>query len=40
MSIVDIAPAAVVLPLLAAGASFTLYKHPNAQRLINHILLS
>lgn len=39
MSIVDIAPAAVVLPLLAAGASFTLYKHPNAQRLLSVVAM-
>ncbi|WP_129657266.1 Na+/H+ antiporter subunit D [Rothia uropygialis] len=39
MNAVDFAPAAVVFPLMAAGANFTLYRHPNAQRLLSIIAM-
>lgn len=39
MNTVDLAPAAVVVPLLAAGANFTLFRHPNAQRLLSIIAM-
>ncbi|WP_030015298.1 Na+/H+ antiporter subunit D [Curtobacterium sp. S6] len=39
MNVVELAPAAVVLPLLAAGLNFTLYKFPNAQRLLSIIAM-
>ena len=39
MSIFDLAPAAIILPLLAAGLNFTLYRRPTAQRLISLIAI-
>ncbi|MBE8527868.1 Na+/H+ antiporter subunit D, partial [Amycolatopsis sp. H6(2020)] len=35
MTIFDLAPAAVILPLMTAGLDFVFYRRPNVQRVVS-----